>query len=133
MDIAEHLEVGESYCRFRLAETVSMVESVELITLAIAFCRDQGILKLLVDSSGLTRHSPPSLMDRFLMVEDWARAAEGKVIVAMISRPEMIHPQKFGVKVAADLGLKGDVFTNEREALDWLLAQTDTLVRPASD
>jgi hypothetical protein len=37
------------------------------------------------------------------------------------------------VKVAADLGLKGDVFTSEREALDWLLAQTDTLVRPASD
>jgi len=133
MDIEEHLEVGESYCRFRPAETVSMVEWVEWVTLAIEFCRGRQIQKLLVDASGLTRLTPPTLMDRFLMVEDWARAAGGMVIVAMISRPEMIHPQKFGVKVAADLGLKGDVFTNEREALDWLLAQTDTQVRAAPD
>ena len=77
MNIAEYLEVTESHCRFLHPNTVSMVESVELMTRAIAFCRDQKIPKLLVDASGLTHLSPPTLVDRFLMVEDWAQQRAG--------------------------------------------------------
>jgi hypothetical protein len=129
MNIADYLEVTESRCRVFHPNTVSMVESVELMTRAIAFCRDQKIRKLLVDASGLTQLSPPTLVDRFLMVEDWARAASGMVIVAMVWPPKLIHPQKFGIRVAADLGLRGDVFTSKDEATAWLLAQTDTHTR----
>jgi len=50
MNIAEYLEVTESRCRVFHPNTVSMVESVELMTRAIAFCRDQKITKLLVDA-----------------------------------------------------------------------------------
>ena|ERR1700730_2347199 len=43
MNIAEYLEVTGSHCRLLHPNIVSMVESVELITRAIAFCRDQKI------------------------------------------------------------------------------------------
>jgi hypothetical protein len=95
------------------------------MTGAIAFCRDQKITRLLVDASGLTQLTPPTLVDRFLVVEDWAQAASGMVIVAMVWPPKLIHPQKIGTRVAADLGLRGD-FTSKDEAMAWLLAQTDT-------
>jgi hypothetical protein len=101
MNIAEYLEVTESHCRFLHPNTVSMVESVELMTRAIAFCRDQKITKLLVDACELTQLTPPTLVDRFLMVEDWAQAANGMVIVAMVWPPKLTHPQKFGIRVAA--------------------------------
>jgi hypothetical protein len=125
--VPEQLEVTANYCRFRPANTVSIVESVESVTRAIAFCRDQKISKLLVDASGSKQLGPPTLEDRFWMVEGWAQASGGMVIVAMVSPPKLIHPQKFGVRVAADFGLKGDVFTSESEALAWLLAQPSGL------
>jgi len=83
MNIAEYLEVTESHCRFLLPNTVSMVESVESMARAILFCRVQKIRKLLVEAAGSTQLTSPTLVDRFLMVEDWARAASGMVIVAM--------------------------------------------------
>jgi hypothetical protein len=61
------LEVTESHYRFLHPNTISMVESVELMTRAIAFCPDQKIRRLLVDASGLTQLSPPTLVDRFLI------------------------------------------------------------------
>jgi hypothetical protein len=132
MHIPEHLEVAEGHCRFRLDGTISLVEAVELVTRAINFCRDQKVAKLLVDVTSLAQLNPPTVLDRFLMVEDWAREAKGKVIVAMVARLEHIHPEKFGVKLAADSGLRSDVFTSEHEALEWLLAQSPTQTGPTA-
>jgi hypothetical protein len=126
MQIEQHLEVLDGYCRFHPRGAVTLVEAVALVTGAIVFCRDKKIPKLLVDVTGLTEFATPSLVDRYLMVEEWAREAGGTVSLAMVAAPELIHPEKFGVKVAADHGLRGDVFTSEREALEWLLAVDST-------
>lgn len=123
MQIENDVEVLEGYCRFHPRGSVSLVEAVDLVTRAVAFCREQRIPKLLVNVSGLTRFSTPTVVDRYLMVEEWAREAKGMVVVAMVAMPEHIHPEKFGVTVAADSGLRGDIFTSERDALEWLLAQ----------
>ena len=40
--------------------------------------------------------------------------------VAVVTYPEMIDPQKFGVTVATNIGFVSDVFTSEEEALTWL-------------
>lgn len=117
------LEIAGDFARFSPRGSVSLVEAVELITEAIAFCRVQAIRRLLVDSTGLTGFASPTLVDRFLMAQDWAQEAKGTVIVAMIAQAEHIHPRKFGVMVAADAGLVGDVFSSEREAVEWLLSQ----------
>jgi hypothetical protein len=59
------------------------------------------------------------------MVEEWAREGKGVVVVAMVTRAEYIHPKKFGVKVAADFGLRLDVYTSETDAFRWLSSGLD--------
>jgi len=125
MNIAAHMEATQTYCRFRPPDTVSLVEVAELVTRAIAHCRTRNFPRLLVDASRLTHLAPPSLVDRFLMVEDWAREAQGMVSVAIVAPEKLIHPEKFGVRVAADSGLRGNIFASEREAIVWLLAGGD--------
>jgi hypothetical protein len=123
VNIPPHLEIGPNFARFSPSGDVSLVEAVQLITEAIAFCRIRAIRRLLVDSTGLTGFASPSLVDRFWMAQDWAQESKGMVIVAMIARAEHIHPRKFGVMAAADAGLVGDVFTSELEAREWLLSK----------
>ena len=125
MHMLDHLEVGEGICQFRPCGECSLVDAVDLITSAIAYCRDQSIDKLLVDVTGLVGVAIPSLVDRFLMVEEWAREGKGVVVVAMVARAEYIHPKKFGVKVAADFGLVLDVYTSETDAIRWLSSGLD--------
>ena len=120
MPASTHNEVSEGICRFRLRGECSLIEAVELITRSIAYCRKQRISKLLVDASGLVGLPIPSLVDRFLMVEEWAHEGQGLVVAALVVRPEYIHPEKFGVKVAADLGFIADVFSAAEDALKWL-------------
>ena len=125
MHMLDHMEVGEGICQFRPCGECSLVDAVDLITSAIAYCRDQSIDKLLVDVTGLVGVAIPSLVDRFLMVEEWAREGKGVVVVAMVARAEYIHPKKFGVKVAADFGLVLDVYTSETDAFRWLSSGFD--------
>lgn len=115
-----YVEVREGLCQFRPQGECSLVEAVELITRVIAYCRDSGVRKLLVNATGFIGVPVPSLVDRFLMVEEWAHEARGTVIVAMVVPPQYIDPGKFGVKVAADFGLVVDVLTSETDALQWL-------------
>ena len=121
----EHLEVIEGICQFRPRGECSLVEAVELISRAIAYCRDQHVAKLLVNATGLVGIPVPSLVDRFLMVEEWAQKAKGMVVVVLVVHAEYIHPEKFGVKVAAEFGLMSDVYTSETDALKWLLSVVD--------
>lgn len=123
----EHLEVKEGICEFRPRRECSLVEAVDLIDSAIAYCRDRGVSKLLVDTRGLVGVAVPSLMDRFLMVEEWARQAKGMVVVVLVVRAEYIHPEKFGMKVAADFGLTADIYASEADALKWLSSGTSPI------
>ena len=120
MDMREYLGISEGLCEFRPQGESSLVEAVALIRSAIAFCRDQNLARLLVDARGLTGVPIPSLVDRFLMIEEWAQEAEGMVVVVLVVHAEYIHPEKFGVKVAADFGLTAEVYASEADALKWL-------------
>ena len=113
------IDVSDGIGRCRPQGTYSLVEAVELVSQAIAHCRSSGIDRLLIDATGLTDLPIPTLVERFLMVEDWAHEANGQVIVVMVVSAEYIHPQKFGVKVAERFGLVCDVHTNTADALDW--------------
>ena len=81
------------------------MDAVDLISRAIADCRDHGVSRLLIDASGLEDLPIPSLVDRFLMVEDWAQAAQSTVVAALVVPAKYIHPRKFGVKVEPASGL----------------------------
>ena len=120
MPLQEHVEVIEGIRRIRLSGECSLVEAVDHISRAIAYCRDQRAYKLLIDATGVVGVPIPSLVDRFLMVEEWAQKAKGMVVVVLVVRAEYIHPEKFGVKVAAEFGLTADIYTSQPEAMKWL-------------
>lgn len=106
--------------RFSPEGPSSLTAIVDVIAAAIGRCRDRGINKLLVNTTGVTGVAMPSLVDRFLAVEEWATIADGLVIVAMVVQAEYIDPDRFGLKVAAHFGLVANVFVNEADALAWL-------------
>lgn len=115
----------------RMRGSHSLVGAVDAIARAIAACRESGATRLLVDVTGVEDVPVPTLIDRFLMIEDWAQAAQGMVVVAMVAPARYIHPRKFGVHVAAHLGLACDVYTTEAEAVAWLSAATGATDRDA--
>jgi len=114
------VDVVDGIGRCRPGGTYSLVEAVDLVSRTIAHCRTTGIQRLLFDATSMTGFPVPSLIERFLMVEDWAQESVGKVTVAMVAHDEYIHPQKFGVRVAERFGLACDVFTAPDDALQWL-------------
>ena len=120
MKMADYLIVKAGIAEFRPLGECALVEAVDLITEAIGYCRHRRIDKLLVVTTGLVGMSIPTLVDRFLMVEEWAQKSDAMVVVAMVASPEYIHPQRFGVRVAVDFGLVADIFTSEADALKWL-------------
>lgn len=125
MDPLENLEVIDGICRFRPRGERSLVEAVDLVSRAVAYCRRRRVSKLLVNATGLVGLPIPSLVDRFLMVEMWAEEGKGMVAVVLVVHAEYIHPNKFGVKVAADFGLVADVHTSESDAFKWLATGVD--------
>jgi hypothetical protein len=108
---------------YRPVGFVSFDEVVTLVRAAIAAARSNQVKDLLVDTTALTGFSSPDTFQRFLAVVEWAEEARWSVRLAMVARPEMIDPQKFGVTVAANRGLVSNIFTTEGEARAWLDAK----------
>jgi hypothetical protein len=105
---------------YRPAGLVSFGEAVARVRAAVSAacaCRAED---LLVDTTGLTGFPAPDTFQRFLAAVAWADEAAGRVRLAMVARPEMIDPNKFGVTVAANRGLVSNIFATEAEARGWL-------------
>jgi hypothetical protein len=114
------LQIQAGICRFHPCGECTLVEAVEMIADAIAHCRGRRVSRLLVNATGLVGVPVPTLVDRFLMAEEWAHQSRSAVVVALVVPAEYIHPTKFGVHVAADFGLVSDIYTSETDALKWL-------------
>lgn len=120
MTIDAQPESSDGHCVFRPRGNATLVEAVDFVADCVAYCRSRALGRLLIDGRGLEGIPVPSLVDRFLAVEEWARAAGGMVAVALVVESRLIHPDRFGVRVAADLGLTGEVFVDESQARSWL-------------
>ncbi len=121
MPIVSQQEIRDGICCHRLSGNASLEEAMDVVANAIADCRDRGADRLLIDAHGLVDLPMPTLVDRFLMVEEWALQAKGVVAVVLVVPPEYIHPKKFGITVAAELGMRAEVWPTEEEALAWLV------------
>jgi hypothetical protein len=99
---------------------MSLEAAAELVTDAIAYARAHGIKELFVNATGITGFGPPTLGERYFIVDNWSRVARGAIRMAMVLRPEFIDPQKFGVTVALNRRFIVDVFVLEKPALAWL-------------
>jgi CheY-like chemotaxis protein len=105
---------------YRPVGSVSFDRAVALVRAAIAATHRNGVRALLVDSTALTGFRSPDTFERFLAVVQWAVEARPGVRMAMVAREELIHPQKFGMLVAANMRFVSNIFTTEHEARAWL-------------
>ena len=120
MSELQDFEIVGDHAEYRQSGKLSIVRATRLITSGIAFARERQVKNLMVVTLGLTGFKPPSLIRRYYFIIDWAKASGCSVRVAVVTYPEMIDYQKFGVMVATSLGFVSDVFTSEEEALTWL-------------
>ena len=123
MEVSKQIEVLANHARFAPEGETSMEEIVSLVTQAIRFCREQKMPRLLVDLSRVTGFRRPPLQERYWAVREWAQEAGGAVVFALVAPEVMVDPQRFGLVVAANVGLRSFISSNENEALSWLLAQ----------
>lgn len=117
---ALQLEMLDDLPVARLAATHGIFEhAVDLISDVIRRAVAESRPHLLLDV-GDASFAPPSTVERLRMVREWAAAADGRLRIAMVARPEFIDPERFGVVAAGNFGLAGQVFEREAEAIAWL-------------
>ncbi len=104
----------------------SRYQAAQAVTAAIAEACARGWRKLLIEITAGPGFAAPSLAMRAEMTRDWAAAAQGRVIVAMVCPIEFIDPHRFGVSMARNFGMVANVFVDEASARDWLLHSTAT-------
>ncbi len=104
----------------RLVGKVTHAEMVQQVKAVFVAAREQGVRKLMVVTAGLTGFKMGSVAERYFYINEWVQAAGGAMIVAIVTRPERIDPQRFGTLVAENLGVTSNTFTSEEEAIVWL-------------
>jgi hypothetical protein len=121
MPVIDDLHFSEGYAVYRPVGEVALHAAAAAVTQVIKLSHQHQVTRLLVDITALTGFEPPSLSERYEMVVQWADAARGQIKLAMLSRPEMIDPQRFDVTVARNRGMHANIVASEAEALAWLL------------
>jgi len=121
MDAPPFLELAEGHAVLRPKGALMLAEVVDLITHAIAFAREAGVRRLLVVLTEVTGLISPGLAARYEFIREWARVSGGLVRLAVVVHDQMVDAGKFGVTVAANAGMTGNVFADETAGLEWLL------------
>ena len=123
MNTPEHFLVVKDYAAYRPAGKVALPEAIEMVREAIAFAREQRISRLLINTTQLSGYGVLGTLERFQVAEAWAKEASSAIIVAVVARGDQIDSGHFGLTVARNRGLHGEVFSSETEALVWLQMQ----------
>jgi hypothetical protein len=118
---------GVPVARLTHAHTV-FDRAVEQLAAVIRQAVADGHPQLLLDVVEIGFEAP-TLADRLRMVRLWAEAADGRLRIAMVARPEFIDAERFGVVAAGKFGLAGQVFASRDEALAWLREEREAELR----
>lgn len=129
MAVMDHFEQLGTRGFYRPVAQVSFEQAVDMVAEAMVTARQLGLIDLMVNTGGLTGFAPPSVFARYSMAAKWAQSAGAALRVALVARAELIDGQKIGVLMLQNRGGRGDVFTTEAEALEWLDAGFDTSLR----
>jgi hypothetical protein len=121
--LPEDFDLEPGYACFHPSGEISLAAAASLMMKAIRFCRENGILRLLVDATQLGVLPTPTLADRYWIARDFAREAQRSVIVSFGFQNYLLDAERFGVTVATNLGMRTNAFETRSEALAWLLSQ----------
>lgn len=118
----EYFSLEDDFARYVPEGDASLETAVEMIGRMIEYARANSIAGVLVDVTKLSGFPHPSVVDRYWFVREWSTRAGGRVVLAMVQRPEMIDADQIGVTMASNAGLTANVFENEDDARAWLIA-----------
>ena len=120
MQTPVHFEIVDNRAYFRPTGILSLDGAVALVDEAIACSRSKRVRQLLTNLLGVDGFPIPTIVERYLFIENWASLAGGALQLAMVVAAKHIDRNKFGVVVAANRGLLSDVFAAEADAVAWL-------------
>jgi hypothetical protein len=116
----QNFEVVGDHAEYRPGGEMSFHEAIGLVASGIEYARERQIKKLMVVTLGFSGLQPPNVFNRYYFIQEWAKASAFAVEVAVVTRPEIMDPERFGVTVAGNIGFVSNVFSSEEEALAWL-------------
>ena len=119
MGRSSYTVVGDVAC-FCATGAQDFVDGVHQITDAIVRTKTLGLHKLLVDITAISGVEPPSVDNRFWLMGEWARAGRGTVRVALVTRPEFMSEERFGIAFGMNQGFMSHLFESRAPALEWL-------------
>jgi hypothetical protein len=120
-NVPPFFEARNDHARYVPVGQVSLSEAVVLIGTAIRFAAKQNIGRLLVNITGLAGLGDLDTFDRYFSNEQFAKDSKRRLKIAMVARPELIDRNKFGVTVGRNRGMCSNIFSEEDEAIEWLL------------
>lgn len=123
-------EVRTQYTFLRPTGVLSLPRVISLISGGIILARDAGVSRLLVDGTGLSGFRNPSLPERYWLAREWAMASQNRLACAFIFPTYLIEPERFGVIVATNMGMRVDVFDRLEPAVEWLVSDRPSSVLP---
>ena len=121
-NLTESFEVRNGYAFAQLAGSVTLEQATAAVDRALHAARNRGCQRLLVDAYQLTGFPSPPVAERYFIVRGWALVAYGQVELSLVLQQHLIDPDRFGMVVAINSGMRADVFSSQLEALDWLLS-----------
>lgn len=119
-NLANEIEIlpQDGYLEVRFLGAFSVATFNGKVDLAVRLCTDRKFTLLLLDYTRLSR--VPTTLERYQISTHGAEAAKSLTKLAGLARADQMG-EKFGTMVARNRGLNADVFTDRREALEWLL------------
>jgi hypothetical protein len=120
MNPPEYFQIIDYAC-YRPLGQVSLQEITSLIGAAIIYSCEKQISRLFIDTTQVTGIDSLTVVERYVFSEELARKANSYIKVVLVAKPNLIHPQRFGMTVARNRGLNVNVMASESEALAWLL------------
>ena len=124
--VSGNIETMGDCAYYRPAGRLTLDEAIDLVDETIAYVREHRIPKLLFNAKSLVGFPSPSLPTRYFAIRRFAETGQGLVQLAMVILAAHIDPEKFGVTVALNSGLNANVFSDEKEALEWLQSAKET-------
>jgi len=118
--LSENFEARADHAVATLTGAVSLEQAANAVQRVLVAARDRKIKRLLVDARQLTGFPSPTLADRYFIVRRWATEFGKHVELSIVMEQHILDPDRFGVMVAANLGMRADAFSSPIEALEWL-------------
>jgi hypothetical protein len=122
--IRVHVSVHPEYVAFACAGLFSRSEAFRINDEAFRRAAAESRRNILIDARRVVGRVP-TILDRYEIGVNLARSYLDqlpRIRLALLGHEPMIHPDRFGEIVARNRGADARVFTDETEAIQWLVA-----------